>query len=192
MANTSRILNLAFAVFLASAVFSGSALIAERGIAGSMRAEELLEELQRPELPNWQRVEDALWSEWSKSGSAAMDLLLRRGRDAIEAEEYDAAIGHLTALVDHAPDFAEAYNSRALAYYRSGLYGPALGDLAHTLALNPRHFGALTGLGTILEEIGQEDRALGAYRAARAIHPHDPDLEDAVHRLEIVTSGRTL
>ncbi|MCE8420828.1 tetratricopeptide repeat protein [Rhodovulum sulfidophilum] len=186
MANTLRFLNLALAVF------SGAALIAGQGIADSARAEDLLEELQRPDLPNWQRVEDALWGEWSKSGSAAMDLLLRRGRDAIEAEDYGAAIGHLTALVDHAPDFAEGYNSRALAYYRSGLYGPALADLARTLDLNPRHFGALTGLGTLLEETGQDAAALGAYRAAHAIHPHDPDLEDAVRRLEIVTSGRTL
>ncbi|WP_342768191.1 tetratricopeptide repeat protein [Rhodovulum viride] len=174
------------------AVFSAAALFAERGLADSARADELLEELQLPDLPNWQRVEDALWTEWSKSGSASMDLLLKRGRDAIEAEAFGTAIEHLTALVDHAPDFAEAYNSRALAYYRSGLYGPALSDLAHTLELNPRHFGALTGLGTILEETGHDAAALGAYRAAHAIHPHDPDLEEAVHRLEIVTSGRTL
>ncbi|MBK1634689.1 hypothetical protein CKO19_02940 [Rhodovulum adriaticum] len=156
------------------------------------RAAELLQELQRPDLPNWQRVEEALWAEWSKSGSATADLLLKRGRDAIEAEDWPKAIAHLTALTDHAPDFAEGFNARALAYFRSGLYGPAVADLSHVLTLNPDHFGALTGLATILEETGRHAAALQAYRAARAIHPHDPDLEDAVNRLEPKVTGQTL
>lgn len=186
MASAHPFLNVALAVFFAAG------LPAERAAADSARAGDLLQELRRPDLPNWQRVEDALWTEWSKSGSASMDLLLKRGRDAIEAGEIETAIDHLSALIDHAPDFAEAYNTRALAFYRSGRYGLALSDLAHTLALNPDHFGALTGLGTILEETLHYDAALGAYRAAHAIHPHDPDLEEAVQRLETLTSGQTL
>lgn len=160
--------------------------------ADEARAAELLDELQQADLPNWKQVEEAIWAEWAKSGSPAMDLLLKRGRDALEAGDTDKAIAHLTALIDHAPDFAEGYNARALAYFKAGLYGPAIADIGRTLELNPRHFGALTGLATILEETGQQDAALGAYTAARAIHPHDPDLEKAVERLEILTSGRTL
>jgi tetratricopeptide (TPR) repeat protein len=121
-----------------------------------------------------------------------MDLLLQRGRDAMEAGDLTAAIEHLTALTDHAPDFAEGFNTRATAYFQQGLYGPSLKDIARTLALNPRHFGALMGLGTIFEEMGQPQRALEAYRAAHAIHPNEPDLIGAIERLERDLSGITL
>ncbi|WP_170290343.1 tetratricopeptide repeat protein [Rhodovulum strictum] len=160
--------------------------------ADGERAGALLDELQRPDLPNWKQVEREIWEEWAKSGSPSMDLLLKRGRDAITAGKFETAIAHLTALTDHAPDFAEGYNARALAYFRAGLYGPAIADLARTLELNPRHFGALTGLGAILEETGQLQAARDAYGAARAIHPHDPDLESAAQRLELLTAGRRL
>ncbi|WP_132461127.1 tetratricopeptide repeat protein [Rhodovulum marinum] len=160
--------------------------------ADEARAAELLDELQTPDLPNWKQVEEAIWAEWAKSGSPSMDLLLKRGREAVEAGAFDTAIAHLTALTDHAPDFAEGFNARAIAYFKAGLYGPAIADIARTLDLNPRHFGALTGLGAILEETGRYDAALEAVRAARAIHPHDPDLEEAEKRLELLTSGRTL
>ena len=172
--------------------FSLGLALAGPAAADSDRVGELLDELQQPDLPNWKQVEDAIWTEWSKSGSPSMDLLLKRGRDALEAGDAETAIAHLTALTDHAPGFAEGYNVRAIAYFKAGLYGPAIADLMHTLELNPRHFGAMTGLGTIFEETKRYDAALAAFKAARAIQPHDPDLEEAVTRLEILTSGRTL
>lgn len=151
--------------------------------------DELFETLRQPDLPNWQKVEKEIWAEWSKSGSPAMDLLLQRGRDAMEAEDFTKAIDHFTALTDHAPDFAEGWNARATAYFRQGLYGPSLADIRMVLALNPRHFGALMGLGAIMEETGHPRQAAAAYGAAAAIHPHDPDLKDALERLEEEVSG---
>ena len=65
------------------------------------------------------------------------------------------AIEHFTALVDHAPEFAEGYNARATAYFQNGQYGPSLEDIRQTLMLNPRHFGAMSGLALILEELGR-------------------------------------
>ena len=153
-------------------------------------ADELLDELARPDQERWQRVERQLIGEWSKSGSPAMDLLLQRGREAMAAGEYAAAIEHLTALTDHAPDFAEGWHARATALFRTGEYGPALEDLAQTLALNPSHFGALIGVGVILEETGRDARALEAFRAAQAIHPHQPIIIRAIDRLERRVAGR--
>jgi len=167
-------------------------LTAVQGNADQARLDGLYQELRQPELPNWKMVENEIWGEWSKSGSAAMDLLLQRGRDAIDAGDFDTAIAHLTALTDHAPDFAEGYNARATAYFRSGRYGPALADIRRTLALNPQHFGAMIGLGTIMEDVGRPKLALRAYHAAFAIQPHDPDLKDAIGRLEQQLSGVTL
>jgi tetratricopeptide (TPR) repeat protein len=138
------------------------------------------------------RIEREIWLEWSKSGSPAMDLLLQRGREAMEAGDIPAAIEHLTALIDHDPAFAEGWNARATAYFMAGEFGPSVDDIAHTLSLNPRHFGALAGLGMIFEQIEQPEKALEAYRAALAIHPHMPAVLESVKRLEIDIAGQDL
>lgn len=130
--------------------------------------------------------------EWMKSGSAAIDLLLTRGEEALQAGDHAAAIEHLTAAIDHAPDFAEAYHLRATAYYLSGNVGPALADLGRVLTLNPRHFGAMQGMAVLLEEMGRQEQALAVYRAVLAINPTDPDIKDAVARLERSLDGQTL
>lgn len=152
----------------------------------------LFEALRQPDTAGWQEVEDRIWDAWSQSGSAAMDLLLERGREAISDGETGAAIEHLTALVENAPEFAEGWNARATAYFNADLYGPALADIARALTLEPRHFAALAGLGRILEDIGDTDRALDAYRKAAAIHPRRPDLREAVERLEAELQGTSV
>lgn len=139
-----------------------------------------------------QRIEQDIWREWSKSGSPAMDLLLQRGRDAMAAGQTDAAIEHLTALIDHAPDFAEGWNARATAYFQAGEFGPSIDDIAHVLSLNPRHFGALAGLGMIFEELGKPEKALEVYKAALAIHPHLGGVLQSVERLEAEAAGQDL
>ncbi len=154
--------------------------------------ESLLEDLRAPGQENWARIEARIWREWSRSGSAAMDLLLSRGRDAIEAGEIDAAVEHLTALTDHAPGFAEGWNARATAHYLRGAYGPALDDLQTALALEPRHFGALVALGIILEDVGRKPEAREAYRAALAIHPHLEAAQAGLARLERALAGEAI
>ncbi|KAJ55268.1 hypothetical protein ACMU_11245 [Actibacterium mucosum KCTC 23349] len=161
-------------------------------LAQTEAADDLLALLAEPNLPNWEKVEQQIYSEWAKSGSPAADLLLRRGREALEAEEFVLAIEHLTAVIDHTPDFAEAYNMRATAFFHVGQYGPSMSDIQQTLRLNPSHFGAMTGLGAIMEATGDDARALLAFQAASAIHPHDPDLKTAIERLEAKVSGTTL
>lgn len=164
----------------------GTAQDAPQGLAA------LLAELARSDNTGWRRVERQILTEWSKSGSAAMDLLLQRGRNALREGNHAEAIEHLTALTDHAPDFAEGWNARATAYAQAGQYGPAIDDIARTLTLNPHHFGALSGLGMIFRETGQKDSALAAFRAALAIHPHLERVNEAVKRLETETAGQTL
>ena len=152
----------------------------------------LLAELANPESEGWRRIERQIVTEWSKSGSAAMDLLLQRGREAMREGDTAAAIEHLTALTDHAPDFAEGWNARATAFFNAGLYGPSVEDIARTLTLNPHHFGALAGLGMIFQELGDKPAALRAFKAALAIHPHLERVNEAVKKLETETSGQTL
>lgn len=160
--------------------------------AASEYLDNLYAELANPDNLEWRRTQADILREWSKSGSPAMDLLLKRGREAMEAGDLQAAIEHFTALTDHAPDFAEGWNARATAYFLAGQFGPSIADIQRTLALNDHHFGALSGLGQILEELGQDDRAVAAYRAALAIHPHQEAIKQALERLEKKTTGTEL
>ena len=156
------------------------------------RLDDLFTALRTAEGTDAQQIAGKIASEWSKSGSPAMDMLLDRGREALEAGETEAAIGHLTALIDHAPDFAEGYNARATAYFSERRFGPALADLRQTLALNPRHFGALTGLAVILSDLGAEEAALEAWREVERLFPASPQAEAQIQALERSVNGRTL
>lgn len=156
------------------------------------RLDDLFAALQRAEGADAQQIAGKIISEWSKSGSPSMDLLLERGRAALDAGETGEAIGHFTALIDHAPDFAEGYNARATAYFQEGHFGPALADLRQTLALNPRHFGALTGLSVILMDVGADEAALEAWREVERLYPASPQVEAVVPQLERSVEGRTL
>lgn len=160
--------------------------------ADEARLDDLFQQLQTATEEEAGAITDNIWMEWSKSGSAAMDLLLKRGRDAMNAGAPMLAIEHFTALIDHDPEFAEGYNARATAFFQTGDLGPSVADIAKTLTLNPRHFGALSGLGMIFEQLDEPEKALEVYRAALAINPHMPDVKDAVERLEISVGGQNL
>lgn len=162
------------------------------GLADEAMMDGLFAELQDPANDDWQATEEKIWKEWSKSGSRAMDLLLERGRDAIAAGDYEAAVEHLSALIDHAPEFAEGWNARATAFYLMDQYGLSVADIQQTLVLNPRHFGAMSGLGAILEQTGRLKDALTVYTRALEIHPHQPGVIEAVERLNAEVGGTTL
>ncbi|MEO1548922.1 MAG: tetratricopeptide repeat protein [Pseudomonadota bacterium] len=151
------------------------------------RAEELdtlFAQLALEDQLGWEQIEERIKRLWSKSGSASADYLLKRGRDALEAESYTEAVEHFTALTDHAPDFAEGWNGRATAFYLMEEYGLAVQDVLRTLMLNPRHFEALSGLGLMMERMERPDAALAAFVEARKLHPHHEIINDAIDRLE--------
>ena len=154
--------------------------------------DKLYSELRAADADEASRIEDEIWRLWSHSGSPSMDLLLERGRKALEQGDYEAALDHLTALTDHAPDFAEGWNTRAIVWFQMGRFGQSVSDIRRTLALNPRHFGALGGFGAILEALERPEQALEVYRAALAIHPHLQGIQDAVKRLEAKIAGQDI
>lgn len=129
---------------------------------------------------------------WSHSGSDAIDLLLVRGRAAIEAGDLPRAVAHLTALTDHAPGFAAGWNARAEAFFLLERPGAALADLEQVLILEPRHFGALAGVGIVLDQLDRPEAALRAFRRAQEVYPAEENVAAAVARLEVQTGGRTL
>ena len=153
------------------------------GTGNAQSATELLRRLQLADEVEATRLEQRIAQLWSRSGSASIDLLLQRGTDAFEAGNMVAAVEHLTAVTDHAPEFAEGWHRRAQAYFALNLIGPAVADLGRCLALNPNHFGALRGLGNIFELLQQPNRALAVYEAFLAIHPEHSAVRSARDRL---------
>ncbi|MFN3614220.1 MAG: hypothetical protein ACK4WC_06645 [Rubrimonas sp.] len=162
------------------------------GAASVDPLDRLFDELADENLTNPRRVQARIGEIWSHSGSASMDLLLTRGREATEAEEYEKAVDHLTALTRLAPEFAEGWNARATAHYLNDEYWFAMADIQRALTIEPRHFGALLGLGVILERTGDERGALVALRAALAINPHLVEARQAVERLAPKVDGRDI
>jgi tetratricopeptide (TPR) repeat protein len=148
------------------------------------RLDELYADLAEPDREDWEQVEAEITRFWSNSGSPAMDLLLQRGNEALEAKDYPTALEHFSALVDHAPEFAEGWNARATVYFMMGDLTLSIADVQHVLTLNPRHFGALTGLGFMMEAIDEPELALEALHAAQALNPNQPEITQAAERLE--------
>lgn len=139
-----------------------------------------------------QRIEREIWSEWSHSGSPAMDRLLQQGRLALAQRRFGAAIDSFSVVIENAPEFAEAWNSRATAFYMAGRFGLSVSDIAEVLRLNPRHFGAISGLGSIFEATGRDKEALQVYKEALKIHPHLRGIAEKVKALEDKLLGQEL
>jgi len=99
------------------------------------------------------------------------------------------AIGHFSALIDHAPEFAEGWNARATAWFVADRYGLSISDIRQTLILEPRHFGAMAGLGMIMERMDRPKAALRVYQEAEKIHPNRPDVKEALERLKDKVEG---
>lgn len=138
------------------------------------------------------RIADQIISEWEKSGSPSIDLLFRRGTDALDQNEAGIAVEHLTAALDHDPAFAEGYHARASAYYSLGMVGPAIDDLRQVLVLNPRHFGAMFAVGILMEELDRSDEAKEVYQAILAIYPLNPEALAGLERLSLQLEGQAL
>ncbi|WP_323785294.1 tetratricopeptide repeat protein [Thalassovita sp.] len=153
---------------------------------------DLLQQLEQADPADAKRIDRQIKLEWGNSGSPAMDLLLKRGREAMERGDLQTAADHLTALTDHAPDFAEGWHQRASAWFRLGRYGLALSDLERALTLNPNHYEALFGMAVILEQLDRPELAYRAYALVQQIYPHYDEAEKALKRLETRAQGQKL
>jgi len=118
------------------------------------------------------KAESAVWEFWfSQSPTTDVRTSLDAGRERIQAYDYEAAENHLDRVVEAAPDYAEGYNQRAFARFLRENYSDSLSDLEKTLALEPHHFGAMSGMYHILRLQNRTDAAMGLLRRAVTIHP---------------------
>ena len=176
---------------IVAALFAG--LICAVPVLGDeSRLKSLMADLLEAEEEEAERIARDIEHEWSISGSPSADLLLKRGTDAMEAGEIRKAIDHLTALTDHAPEFAEGWHRRAMAFARAEQLGPALADLERALFLEPRHFNALVSLGSLLQEVGYSDLARAAYEQVLTLYPHHPQALESLSVVDAEIGGADL
>ncbi|MBI2235503.1 MAG: hypothetical protein HYU60_00850 [Magnetospirillum sp.] len=136
-----------------------------------------------------QRVEVAIRRAWSRSGRAGVDALTAHAVEAMHAGQYVQALAFLDKVVEAAPQFAEGWNLRATVHYLRDEFGPAVSDIGHVLSLEPRHFGALAGLGRIMLEMEDKKAALWAFEQALAVNPHLPEVRDQIEQLQDELAG---
>jgi tetratricopeptide (TPR) repeat protein len=145
-----------------------------------------------PDEESAKYVEGRIWAIWLSSTSDTANLLMSRVKSAVDAEDYDLAIKLLNSIIEIKPDFVEAWNRRATVYYARKDFTRSLSDIREVLAREPRHFGALSGLGIILQETGDDRHALEVFRRALAIHPHLERIPEVVKRLSDKVDGRDI
>lgn len=127
---------------------------------------------------------------WLQSGSDTVDLLMQRALAAIAAKDAPLAQDLLDSIIALKPDYAEAWNQRAVLHFGQRDFDAAIEDVDVVLRLEPRHYGALVGLATILGEYGFKARSLEAYRRAIAIHPFLKDVPKKIDELAVEVEGR--
>jgi tetratricopeptide (TPR) repeat protein len=137
-------------------------------------------------------IEERIWAQWVVSRSDTTNLLMMRVKTAIEAHDNDLALKLLDAIVKIKPDYIEAWNRRATLYYMKKDYGHSLADIREVLKREPRHFGALAGLGLIMQDIGDDKQALEVYRRALSVYPRLQRISDLVKTLQEKVEGRDI
>lgn len=129
-------------------------------------------------------AEEQIWGIWMESGDEQIDGLLRQGAIYMQMQSFGAALSHFNAVIEAKPDFAEGWNKRATLYYLMGEYQKSIADCEKTLALEPRHFGALFGLGLLYTRLDDEPKAIDAFQKALKVHPHLQNAPEIIERLK--------
>jgi tetratricopeptide (TPR) repeat protein len=145
-----------------------------------------------PDEVSAKHVEARIWALWLQTPSDTAALLMMRAKAAMDAQQMDVALKLLDAVVKLRPDYIEGWNRRATVYYLQNDYAHSLGDIEQVLVREPRHFGALAGLGMIMQDLGDEKRALDAFRKALAINPHLEKVPELVKMLTEKVEGRDI
>jgi len=162
-------------------------------VQGSMNLDRLFEALKvAPDNESAKYVENRIWAMWIATDSDTTTLLMARAKQAIDSKDLDLGIKLLSAIIDIKPNYVEAWNRRATVYYMKKDFDHSLEDIHEVLQREPRHFGALSGLGMIMQELGDDKHALEAFRRALAVHPHLEHIPDLVKQLSEKVEGRDI
>ena len=133
-----------------------------------------------------------VWAIWIESDKETVNAFMAKGIEEMSLQNFDAAVAAFTKVIEVDPDFAEGWNKRATVYYLMGEYSASIRDVERTLALEPRHFGALSGLGLIYLALGDGQAALRAFEAALKVNPHLSSARIQVEELRKYLRGKPI
>lgn len=167
------------------------------GLAGEASADQnaanldkLFQELAKAEHPmTAQQLEHEIWRAWLEIDDEAVESELKAGMRDMSSSQFEESIEHFTRVTEMAPEFAEGWNKRATAYFYNGELARSMRDIQKVLSLEPRHFGAISGMGLIFLEQGNERAALDAFRQVLEIHPQSQSANRHVDRLSDKLDG---
>jgi tetratricopeptide (TPR) repeat protein len=161
------------------------------GAQADPRLDDLFSRLKSAQSPLESRfIEQAIWQIWLVSGDPAVDRLMAKGIEAMSSQDFENALAAFDEIVRLAPGFAEGWNKRATLHYLMGDLAASLADIERTLALEPRHFGALSGRGLVNLALGREAEALAAFEAALVVYPHLQGRDTHIKQLREKLRGR--
>ena len=161
--------------------------------ARAERLDELFTELRRTREPSEARlIEGRIWSEWMRSGSRTIDFLMGTAARAAQSGNSALAFDHLDQIIVLVPDYAEAWNRRATLHFMLGNYDASVRDIEETLRREPRHFGALSGLGQIMMRLERPRDARDAFERTLGIYPANRGAQERLVEIEEELSGQPL
>ena len=131
-----------------------------------------------------------IWASWTDSGSATINGLMNFSKQSMDKRKFAEAEDLLDQIVTLAPDYSEGWNRRATLYFLKKQYGKSISDIEQTLRYEPRHFGALAGLGMILQQVGNKKKALETWYKLLEIYPASTQAQQAVIQLEETFTGK--
>lgn len=136
-----------------------------------------------------ERIAGRIWNEWNHSRSASTDLMMQWSQKAIEKKKYDIALDFLDQVVLLSPKYAEGWNRRATVHFMMNNYRKSMADIDKTLQLEPRHFGALSGMAQIMKNTDHKELALSAYQRVLDIYPMMRSAQNEVAELSEELAG---
>ncbi|MBM3546538.1 MAG: tetratricopeptide repeat protein [Alphaproteobacteria bacterium] len=181
-----RLLRLALALLFLGFAAAGPALAGPREDQLDKMFARLKETASETEAS---ALTQAIWILWTTSDDSNVNDMMRRGIRLMNAQNYNEALDIFDRMVKYAPEFAEGWNKRATVHYMLGNFNESVADIRKTLALEPRHFGALSGLGMINVELERGQDALKAFEEALKANPYLPGARQQIQELKKKLQG---
>jgi tetratricopeptide (TPR) repeat protein len=154
------------------------------------RLDEYFSALKRESEPaSARRIADRIWAEWRRSDSATANQLMAWANEAIRDKRYYTALDLLDQITVLIPDYAEGWNRRATLHYMMNNHAKSMADIHVVLQLEPRHFGALMGMASILTAAGSDEAALGTYLKVLEVYPAMREAQNRVSELTEELAG---
>ena len=179
--------------FLIAALLLATLAVPAEGDQRDPRLPGLFDQLKAADtLEAAQPIEAEIWTIWSQSENDDVNLLMGIAVNAMAHEDYATALELFDKMVEVAPDFAEGWNKRATVLYLMGEIERSRADVEKVLELEPRHFGALSGLGLLYMAEGDAEKALDAFRRALAVNPTMPGPQQWVEELKTRIEGQPI